>query len=280
MRVEKELLRVLDLLDGLPVVVFKGGLLTRQLYDDLGARSSVDNDLWLRPPFVFEALARLLVEGYRPQPGLDARRALERDGQVALWTEFTPDAVGADLHAHPFALGMFDVDPDVIERHLVDTDLHGRTVRTFDAGLSFCHLVAHFAQHRLEPGHLREVGAAWDRWSGEEEPLRNLARMTCSEELLEFAVAASHAQGRASRAPLAFRTIRARLAFSLTKGGRRLGGESTARFISLLLVNPWRAPALIYRGVVLEDDQFRARSGQGRSLSQIARRVRHLLQRG
>ena len=97
LRMEDELLGVLTLLDSLPVVVFKGPLLTRLIYGDLRQRASADNDLWVAEPHIGQALARLLAHGYRATPGLDPEGALRRVGQVALFHP-EPRRPSVDLH--------------------------------------------------------------------------------------------------------------------------------------------------------------------------------------
>ena len=279
LRGEQELLRVLDILEGLYVVVFKGGILTRMIYGDLGARASVDNDLWVRSSETRAALDRLLGAGFSPLPGLDPVKALTREGQVALWAD-GKDAVGADLHASPFSRKIFSVPENVLEEHVVEFELHGRSIHTFDRPLAFAHLVAHYVQHRLEPSHLRDIGAAWDSWKLDESGIRRIARQTCTEAALEFALGAARDQGYCTRAVIEPSHQRARSLLHWTDRGRRLGGETSGRFLSLALAAPRRIPSWAYRGILLEDDEFVARSGRGRSLMQVLRRIRDLARRG
>jgi hypothetical protein len=266
-------------LEGVPVVVFKGGILTRMLYGDLGRRASVDNDLWVREPLTQVALQRLVDAGFSALPGLDPHRALRREGQVALWPE-GDDPIGADLHAAPFSRRIFAVSEQILDEHVVPYELHGRLIRTFDKPLSLVHLVAHYVQHRLDPEHLGNLGAAWDQWDLQESEVRRLAVATCSEPALEFALMSAFEQGHATR-PVPFATHRrVRSLLRLTDAGRRPGGESSARLLSLVLAAPDRIVRWTYDGVVLDEDEFVARSGKGRSVGQILRRIRDLARRG
>lgn len=280
LRVEGALLPVLDCLSGLPVVVFKGALLTRLLFGDLRRRASADNDLWVPERYAEEALSRLLSTGFCPLPGLDASRALKRAGQVALWPGGDFDAVSCDLHLAPFARGMFSVDEDVLQKHLVVVPLHGREVTTFDKPLAFVHLVAHYLQHRLERSHLWEIAVAWDSWELEEAELLELAKQTCTQPALEFAVVAAQNTGWMTRPAFAARHPRARVLLHLTDSGQKIGGESSARLLSLFLAAPLRVPRQLWSGVLLEPDDLRARYGAGSRVLQTLRRARDLLERG
>jgi hypothetical protein len=141
-------------------------------------------------------------------------------------------------------------------------------------------LVAHYLQHRIEPGHLREIADAWDCWALSEEELRRVARQTCSEVALEFALHAAAARGEMRRKPIALTSARARLLLRLTDSGARIGGESTARLLSLVASSPARIPSQLWSGVVLESDDLLARYGTGNRVAQTLRRARDLLGRG
>lgn len=161
LRVLAALHRVLDLLSELPVVVFKGPLLTMRLYGGLHARASADNDLWLPESSVREALRRLLAAGFTAGPHVEPFAALTWRGQVALWPEGDVDQVSLDLHARPFARPFFSVDDSVLSEHL-ELDLStGRPITTFDRRLAFCHAVAHYVQHHLADSQLEVTRRLW-----------------------------------------------------------------------------------------------------------------------
>jgi len=163
LRVLAALHRVLDILEGLPVVVFKGPLLTQRAYGHLGARASADNDLWVPDQAAEEALARLLAAGFSPATPLDPAVAIEHRGQVALWPQGDPDQVSVDLHVRPFARPYFEVDAQVLLEHLQTDTSTGRPVQTFDGPLAFCHAVAHYVQHHLPDEQLGLIRQLWSR---------------------------------------------------------------------------------------------------------------------
>jgi hypothetical protein len=161
LRVLAALHPVLDLLTGLPVVVFKGPLATQRAFGHLGARASADNDLWLPGPAAQAALRRLLAAGYSAGSHLDPARMLAARGQVALWPDGDVAQVSVDLHLRPFAQPYFDVADEVLLAHLVQDTSTGRVVETFDLELTFCHAVAHYVQHHFPDAHLDLIVRLW-----------------------------------------------------------------------------------------------------------------------
>lgn len=280
LRVEEALLEVLELLKGFRVVVFKGGLLTRQIYGDLRQRASADNDIWIEEPDCRRALEILLYAGYRPLEGLEARAALRRYGQVALWPDQDMDRVSIDLHAEPFMGSLFTVEREAIQRHIVETSLHERSVLTFDEYLAFVHMVAHFLQHRLERDHLEEIGAAWEKWDLDESRLRALARSTCSEPALEHAIHLCSVLGHCRKAPLPRTTRRARLCALLDGASRSQLPPTKGRLASFLLAAPHRLPGAVVSAILLEDDDRISRYGPGSRLRQTWLRALELVTRG
>lgn len=280
LRVEKALLEVLDLLADFPVVVFKGGLLTRLIYGDLRKRASADNDLWIEEPACSRVLQRLLGAGFRPLSGIDPDAALRRYGQVALWPRGDLGEVSLDLHAQPFMGELFSVKNEDLRAHLIEVPLHDRTVLTFDKPLSLVHMVAHYLQHRLERDHLEEIGAAWDRWQLDEDELRVLARHTCTEPALEHALLLCAELGHCQKRPLAVKTRRARLCGHLDSPRRSQLPPTRGRIASYLLAAPQRLPRAAFSGVFLESDDLVSRYGKGSRVSQTWRRARELLVRG
>lgn len=161
LRVLAALHRVLDLLVGLPVVVFKGPISTQGAFGHLGARASADNDLWLPLPAAETALSRLLAAGYLPSPHVDPVLALRTRGQVALWPAGDGSQVSVDLHARPFARPYFEVDEQLLLQHLANDASTGRIIKTFDPDLAFCHAVAHYVQHHFPDDHLELIARLW-----------------------------------------------------------------------------------------------------------------------
>ncbi len=283
LRMEEALLGLLDLLDSIPVVVFKGPLLTRLIYGDLRQRASADNDLWVAEPHVQVALHRLLAHGYRPTPGLDAQRALRRVGQVAL---FAKDArqPSVDLHAEPYSRRFFSVDYARVAQHVRPTILHGRQVMTFDEPLAFTHLVAHFLQHHFELSMLADIACAWERWSvlpGFRQSVLALSRVTCTVPALLFILrlmamsggaAAGHdklEQARAWQGSLTmWEGVRVRYVLGRfwsrgsTVKAPPLGVER--KFLALFLVAPHRLASEMTDAILLDQDDLVSRYGPGR----------------
>lgn len=280
LRVEKALLEVLDLLGDIPVVVFKGGLLTRLIYGDLRKRASADNDIWLEEPACSKALECLLAAGFRALPGIEPHAALRRYGQVALWPQGDFDDVSLDLHAEPFMGSLFSVKNEDLRAHLIEVPLHDRTVLSFDEPLSLAHMVAHYLQHRLERDHLEEIGAAWDRWSIDEGELRALARRTCTEPALEHALFLCSELGHCQKRPLQLTTRRARLCTLFDSKNRSQLPPTKGRIASYLLAAPQRLPQAALSGVFLEEDDLISRYGFGSRLRHTWLRARDLLTRG
>lgn len=267
LRVERVLLEALEALDGLDVVVFKGGLLTRRIYGDLRSRASADNDLLVRSADGPEALGRLMARGYAALPGLDATRALVRNGQVALFRGAAGDEPSLDLHVSAFSPYFFSVAPDVVWSHLETVSLHGRQVTTFDAPLAFCHMVAHFLQHLLEVAQLEHIGRAWETL-GRAVPsaeLRAVAARTCGEASLEYVLGLAAEFGHVSAETLPMTKSRARLAARVA--GRPFldrGPTSGLRALVVLWVTgPGRLPAALTRGFLPEMDELVALYGEG-----------------
>ncbi|HSC88141.1 MAG TPA: nucleotidyltransferase family protein [Polyangiaceae bacterium] len=280
LRVERELLEVLDALAPLHVAVFKGGLLTRRLYGDLAARASADNDLAVRRGDAAAALERLLQRGYRALPGLDPRRALTRTGQVALFPEGDVAAVSLDLHVEPFSRNFFAVDEQTIWSRLEEVELHGRRVWTFDASLTLCHMVAHFVQHLLEAEQLRHIGRAWAAWGHTLDPaaLRGLAARTCSVEGLEYALGLAEQLGHTEGRAVTVTTARARWALRRFPAGSLLRLRSSVRgLLAVLVVGPGRLPRALRRGFLPEGDELEALYGAGRGVGALWKHWRHRL---
>lgn len=278
LRVEASLLRVLDLLADLPVVVFKGPTLTRLVYGDLFRRVSGDNDLWVPPSHSMLALERLLARGYRPLPGLDARRALQRVGQVALGMESGEDRVWVDLHEYPFARRLFQVEEEVLLAHLMEVDLHGRTIRTFDRPLAFLHMVAHYIQHRFEAEKLPVLAEAWDTWDLDLPELRWLAERTVTVPALEFALAAIRPLSRREIPSIAH--FRSKTILRLLDPARLPEKHPLLlKGLQLTLLSPENMARTALSAVFLEPDELRYRYGEGPPWRLAVAHLKFLLRR-
>jgi hypothetical protein len=262
LRVESQLLEALDLLEGLAVVVFKGTALTRLLYGDLRLRASSDNDLWVPASNMNEALTRLTRAGYLPPPHLDARAAMKRVGQVALWKNRDFNLAAVDLHAEPFSRRYFNVSQQLLLQNLTQVSIQGRGVLTFNPQLALVHLVAHFIQHHFEERLLGDIEQAWRKFRSEltERDWNELATATCSREALHFTLARFGAYLGRDETSLPWRARFTLNAFSSTSGPPR---NLTRKLLSLFLVDPTRLPGQLLSAFALEADDLRSRYGLG-----------------
>lgn len=279
LRVERGLLAGLDVLSDIPIVVFKGGALTRRLYGDLRKRASADNDLMVRHRDAGRALDRLLAHGYQPAAGLDAERALARTGQVALFPGGDFDAPSLDLHAEPFSRNFFQVDEDYLWSRLEVVDIHGRSIPTFDAPLALTHMVAHFFQHLLEVSQLQHIGWAWDRFGRELDraELVEVAERTSGVAALEYALGLAAEYGfvrgprpecSSARARLALRCFGRRWLESQPRGSAR-------GLVAVLVADPARLPRALGRGLFPEQDELTSIYGEGSPVSLLFQHWRH-----
>jgi len=284
LRVEEALLGILELLDPLPVVVFKGPLLTRLIYGDLRQRASADNDLWVEEPHVLNALERLLAHGYLPTPGLDPRAALRRVGQVAL---MHPESrrPSVDLHVQPYSRRFFSVDYARVSTHVRLVALHGRQVRTFDEPLAFTHLVAHFLQHHFELQLVDDIAWAWGAWAelpGFRQTVVELGRVTCTLPALLFTLRLIELRKGGHTSPVVseqcrlveaelsmwervrVRGVLRRFSVGAAKEMRAPLLSVERKFLALFLVAPHRLATEISHAVLLEQDDLTSRYGPGR----------------
>lgn len=280
LRVERELLDALTILQGLPVVVFKGAILTRRIYGELGSRASSDNDLWVESAHIQEALARLLKEGFEPLPHIDPWLALRRNGQVPLWPQGDMQRASLDLHEHPFSSRYFSVKEPTLRENLDSFRIHERDVLTFNRPLAFLHMIAHYLQHHFEERHLQHIGAAWDAWNASLNgiQLRSLASRTCTQPALEFTLARTYARGHCKTRPPWVPGGRAHLverALASPLGAHVLG----RKFFSLFLTDPRRLPQAGLASVLLQRDDLQSRYGEGASWRLYTRHLRYLLER-
>jgi hypothetical protein len=285
LRVEGALLEALTLLEGLPIVVFKGTALTRQLYGDLRKRASADNDLFVPEAQAGAALERLLRAGYLTVPGLDAAAALAGAGQVALWPRGDFDAVSLDLHREPFSRPYFVVDEALLLAHLEPVELQGRTVQTFSRALAFAHLVAHFVQHHLDRELLPTLAEAWNSWqpelSGAEAA--GLRARTGTAEAADYALRLAQAKGLL-RAPVPGRPgRRASLVLAVWGPLRDQRGrpprDLVRKALALYLASPDRLLRGVLHAALLRPDDLAARYGRGSRALLTARHVLETLVR-
>ena len=275
LRVVSSLHRALDLLSGLPVVVFKGPLLTARVYGRLSARASADSDLWVPEARAREALDRLLAANFQPSPHLDPVRALERRGQVALWPAGDVGQVSIDLHARPFSRPYFDVDERVLAEHLELDTTFGRPITTFDRRLAFCHAVAHYVQHHLADSYVDLIGRLWSLVAPHQvgaEPLADvrsadgaltdLIGRTCGFPAVEVALrrhAIIHGRSHAGRE-------RERRAREVGRVLAAFGGAPPGvvrKFLSLYLVRPERLPSGAWEAAFPPADVLHEQYGLG-----------------
>jgi hypothetical protein len=284
LRVVSSLHRALDLLGGLPVVVFKGPLLTARVYGRLSARASADCDLWVPESRAEEALERLLAAGFRPSPHLDAARALERRGQVALWPRGDLEQVSIDLHARPFSRPYFEVDESVLEAHLEVDVTFGRTITTFDLRLAFCHAVAHYVQHHLADSYLDVVGRLWALLApgppasaplhlAAPGDLMALIAQTCGVPATEVALH-RHARLHGKGPPEAAQEWRARVVGRVLDAFDGAPPGLVRKFLSLYLVRPERLPSGVWEAAFPPEDVLREQYGLG---PRVGLQLRHLL---
>lgn len=263
LRVEGALLSALDLLRDFPVVVFKGAVLTRLIYGDLRQRASADNDLWVRSARSHAALDHLLAHGYEPLLGLDPHAALRRVGQVALWPHGDLEQPSLDLHEAAFSSRFFRASERALSEHLMEVELHGRRVLTFDRPLALCHQVAHWVQHHLDPAHLPTIADSWSAWRRtwltSTSGLSALGQQTCTEEALSLALALAHPQ---ASPPLPL-PGRARFIHSGIEGWGLPSHHLLRKLSSLFLVAPHRLPEGMLGALLLEPDELRSRYGSG-----------------
>ncbi len=283
LRVEGALVDVLALLADLDVVVFKGPVLTKMIYGDLRRRASADNDIWVRRPQVFEALERLCAQGYRPIPGLDARAALRRVGQVAL---FRGDDPSVDLHAEPFSGRFFSVKAERILAHLRPCVVGDVSLLTFDEPLAFVHMVAHFVQHHFERALLGDLRSAWIRWSENPEISKTvfaLAPETCSMPALALVLTLVKEEvgnewaARRCAIPVGLISMSDRVRVGVVSRFLSRGVDLSPlvrQFLALFLVAPVRLPREIMRATLLEEDDLVSRYGPGRYEVLLLRHMR------
>jgi hypothetical protein len=261
---EAELVRVLGVLDPIEVVVFKGPLLTRQIYGDLSARQSADNDLLIRSEDAERTLCALSRDGYRVLPFDVPERTLAHEGRVTLLKNVASMVHSVDLHVNAFSESLFRVSPELVRAHLEPVELHGRRVLRFDRKLAFAHLVAHFVQHRFEEHILRDLGEAWTRWQDvlHGQRFREFAAQTCTREAFEYAVSAAHALDLTLGPKIATTCPRARFVLGVFPP-ERIPEPVHLGYVrclwSTLLVRPSAVPKLALRGLVLSEREFEVR---------------------
>ena len=278
LRVEGALMDALEILSDFPVVVFKGAVLTRLIYDDLRARASCDNDLWIRAADTQEVLRRLLDAGFRPLQGLDAEAAVRRTGQVDLWPAGDFKQPSLDLHRSPFSIRYFSVSEETLANNLMSIVIHDREVQTFNHRLALTHLVAHYIQHHFEEERLVDLGAAWDRWQTHLDGLWGLAAKTCTNPGLLFSLHRAHQKGYCRIPPPAPLCVRSRLV-TATLDEPFFQHSIGRKFLSLFLTNPHRLRQGIWSSVFLEKDDLESRYGVGTPWHQYWCHLRHLLDR-
>jgi hypothetical protein len=215
---------------------------------------------------------------------LDARRALERRGQVALWPGGDLEQVSIDLHARPFSRPYFEVDESVLEEHLEIDVTFGRAITTFDLRLAFCHAVAHYVQHHLADSYLDVVGRLWALLVPGQRGLAPLHQAapadvmvliarTCGVPAAQLALH-RHAviHGRGQMDPPSEWRARAVGSVLQACGGAPPG--LVRKFLSLYLVRPASLPSGAWEAAFPPADVLREQYGLG---SRAGLSLRHLL---
>lgn len=278
LRVERDLLSLLEILSPLEVAVFKGPLLGLRLYGNWTARASADNDILVRSDQAPDALRRLTRAGYRALPGVEPERALTIEGQVELWPEGDLRRVPVDLHIRAFSGKLFEEHSERVWSEMEWLEIQGRSVRTFNAPLTLVHLVAHALAHHGEASHLRDVAQAWRRWgeSLEVSSLQNLAEDTMGLRSFLFGLAlAARATGQLFElAPFgaAVSAKASRLAAFVPLGNGRL----LRAFVLFYAVGTPAALRGVGRGLFPRSDELSERYGPGPRFNKVRR---HLLLR-
>jgi hypothetical protein len=146
----RRLTEILDRFEtgGIPVVPFKGPLLSEKLYGDPGLRMYRDLDILVPPDQVERARLCLIELGYRPEvdiPHPERFPPTRHGGELSL---IGPSGIAVDLHwalapsfyPQPFGL-------EEARRRLVIQDWQGRRVPTFDDADLLTYLCFHAAKH-------------------------------------------------------------------------------------------------------------------------------------
>ncbi len=283
LRVQEALLGVVELLDPIPLVVFKGPLLTQMIYGDLRKRASGDNDIWIPDPADQRlAVQRLTKAGYRPRPGLDPFLELNRYGQVEL---FRRDETPVDLHAEPFSARFFEVDDETLHANLCEAALGDGRVRTFNPALAVTHMIAHWVQHHFEARLLPDVLSALSVLHEEQRAqVLTLADKTCTRSALELvelyggrapgSLSSFSSRGADIPPRLAGVSDRVRVQFVYKCLRRDEALSSLSRkFLALFLVAPRRLPRGVLGATFLDHDDLVSRYGPGRYEVLLSRHV-------
>lgn len=163
-----ELLRVARALDarGIDFVPLKGVTLLQRVYGRLDARPVSDNDLLFRKAELPRALEALRELGYEPRIQADLDDALTWDARYVLERRHHGRALWIDAHTSPFVPTMHVAEEDWFWSHTEPFRIDDVTLRVFTPEVTLLHLVAHAEQHHFcVPRILRDVAAAWNRWS-------------------------------------------------------------------------------------------------------------------
>lgn len=278
---ERELLRVDELLVDIPFVVFKGVFLSRRLFGDLTQRVSADNDILVREADGERALRRLLDAGYSPVlVGLDPGDALVRTGQVALELSDEERRPSLDLHVRAFSANFFRVDESWLwENHLRVVELHGRRFRVFDDPLAFVHLVAHYLQHLFEDARLDDVARGVEQIAREvgEEELDDVVRRTVGWRAVWFATAMAGSPFALARDAARSTSFQRRSSALF----RRLGIATSPTFLrgafAVWLTDRKAWPEAARRAFFPAAGELRARYGPGARGALLVRHFRHRL---
>jgi hypothetical protein len=133
---------------GVPVIAFKGPLLARAAYGDLGLREFIDLDILVRPSDLRISRELLFSQGYRSRfSGLG-----EKERSFFQWCEEAFEKedrrVCVDVHwqMNPQYFA-YAPEGDVLWRRMVPVELQGATVNTLSTSDLLLHLCVHGAKH-------------------------------------------------------------------------------------------------------------------------------------
>lgn len=268
----------MDALSGIDFVVLKGGLLTRRIFGDLSRRVSSDNDLLIRSRDAETALARLRAHGFCPRPFVQDLRALARSGRIELWPRGDVSEVTLDLHTRAFDPRLFAEDEEFVWSSIETVELHGRTVRAFDAPLSLAHLAAHTLSHFADPEHLEVLRLAWARLGATTDSARLHRAVARTLGLVAFEFVILLAFLGAARPDLPWPpSSRARFAARALNGlnwERR--SVAVSRILCVLGSCPEKVPRVLAEAIYPGIDELHARYGGGPMPELVLRHLIHL----